>query len=140
MTIFGISLATMLLFGFPFMVTLLGSLILYVYVYMPDIAPKLVVTMVQQVITGVTPPALVCVPMFILSASIITSGKSAGRLIQMIQSFVGHLPGGCRLRPMRAVRSSARFPDRRRRPWPPSAAPCARCCWRPDTKAPLPWG
>ena len=94
MTLFGISLASMLLIGFPFMVTLLGSLILYVYVYMPGIAPKLVTTMVQQVITGVTPPALVCVPMFILSASIITSGKSARRLIQMIKAFVGHLPGG----------------------------------------------
>jgi C4-dicarboxylate transporter DctM subunit len=94
MTLFGISLASMLLFGFPFMVTLLGSLILYVYVYMPDFAPKLVTTMVQQVITGVTPPALVCVPMFILSASIITSGTSAKRLIRMIQVFVGHLPGG----------------------------------------------
>ncbi|MCF8078658.1 MAG: TRAP transporter large permease [Desulfobacterales bacterium] len=94
MTLFSISLAAMLLFGFPFMVTLLGSLILYVYVYMPDFAPKLVTTMVQQVITGVTPPALVCVPMFILSASIITGGESAGRLIRMIKSFVGHLPGG----------------------------------------------
>jgi tripartite ATP-independent transporter DctM subunit len=94
MILFGISLATMLLLGFPFMVTLLGSLILYVYVYMPDLAPKLVTTMVQQVITGVTPPALVCVPMFILSASIITSGESAGRLIRMIKAFVGHLPGG----------------------------------------------
>jgi C4-dicarboxylate transporter DctM subunit len=94
MTLFGISLGSMLLFGFPFMVTLLGSLILYVYVYMPDFAPKLMTTMVQQVITGVTPPALVCVPMFILSASIITSGESAGRLIKMIKTFVGHLPGG----------------------------------------------
>lgn len=94
MTLFGISLTTMLLFGFPFMVTLLGSLILYIYVYMPDFAPKLMITMVQQVITGVTPPALVCVPMFILSASIITSGESAGRLIRMIKTFVGHLPGG----------------------------------------------
>ncbi len=94
MPLFGISLAVMLLFGFPFMVTLLGALILYVYVYMPDFAPKLVTTMVQQVITGVTPPALVCVPMFILSASIITSGESANRLIQMIKAFVGHLPGG----------------------------------------------
>jgi len=94
MTLFGISLTTMLLFGFPFMVTLLGSLILYIYVYMPDFAPKLMVTMVQQVITGVTPPALVCVPMFILSASIITSGESAGRLIRMIKTFVGHMPGG----------------------------------------------
>jgi len=94
MTLFGISLATMLLFGFPFMVTLLGSLILYLVVYMPDFAPKMIITMVQQVITGITPSALVCVPMFILSASIITSGESAGRLIRMLKVFVGHLPGG----------------------------------------------
>ena len=94
MTLFGTSLAAMLLFGFSFMVTLLGSLILYVCIYMPDFAPKLIITMVQQLITGVTPSALVCVPMFILSASIITSGESAGRLIRMIKTFVGHLPGG----------------------------------------------
>jgi tripartite ATP-independent transporter DctM subunit len=94
MILFGISLATMLLFGFPFMVTLLGSLILYLIVYMPDFAPRMIITMVQQVITGVTPPALVCVPMFILSASIITSGESASRLIRMLKVFVGHLPGG----------------------------------------------
>ncbi|WP_024334146.1 TRAP transporter large permease [Desulfotignum balticum] len=94
MMMFGISLLIMLLLGFPFMVTLLGSLILYIAVYMPDFAPKMLVTMVQQVIAGVTPPALVCVPMFILSASIITSGESATRLIRMIKVFVGHLPGG----------------------------------------------
>jgi C4-dicarboxylate transporter, DctM subunit len=94
MTLFGISLATMLLFGFPFMVTLLGSLILYLIVYMPDFAPRMIIVMVQQVIAGVTPPALVCVPMFILSASIITSGESAGRLIRMLKVFVGHIPGG----------------------------------------------
>ena len=94
MTLFASSLISMLLFGFPFMVTLLGSLILYIYVYMPDLAPRLMMTMVQQVITGLTPPALVCVPMFILAASLVTSGESAGRLIRMIKTFVGHLPGG----------------------------------------------
>jgi len=94
MMMFGLSLLIMLLLGFPFMVTLLGSLILYIAVYMPDFAPRMLVTMVQQVIAGVTPPALVCVPMFILSASIITSGESAARLIRMIKVFVGHLPGG----------------------------------------------
>jgi C4-dicarboxylate transporter, DctM subunit len=94
MMLFGISLLIMLLLGFPFMVTLLGSLILYIAVYMPEFAPRMMVTMVQQVIAGVTPPALVCVPMFILSASIITSGESATRLIRMIKVFVGHLPGG----------------------------------------------
>jgi tripartite ATP-independent transporter DctM subunit len=61
---------------------------------MPDIATRMVSVMVQQVIAGVTAPALVCVPMFILSAAIITSGESAGRLIRMLKVFVGHLPGG----------------------------------------------
>jgi len=94
MIVFTISLIVMLLLGFPFMVTLLGSLILYIFIYMPDIAPRIMMTMVQQVMSGITPPALVCVPMFILSASIITSGKSAAKLIDMIKAFVGHLPGG----------------------------------------------
>ena len=94
MTLLVTSLISMLLFGFPFMVTLLGSLILYIYIYMPDFAPRLMMTMVQQVITGLTPPALVCVPMFILAASLVTSGQSAGRMIRMIKTFVGHLPGG----------------------------------------------
>jgi len=92
--IFGLTLVAMLLFGFPFMVTLLGSIILYIFIYMPEIAPKMLLVMVQQVLTGVTVPALVCVPMFILAADIITSGESADRLIRMIKVFVGHLPGG----------------------------------------------
>lgn len=91
MTLFGISMVTMLLFGFPFMVVLLGSLILYITVYMPGFN---FLVLVQQILTGVTPSALVCVPMFILAANIITSGKSAEKLIEMVKSFVGHIPGG----------------------------------------------
>jgi len=91
MTLFGISMVTMLLLGFPFMVVLLGSLILYITVYMPGFNFQV---LVQQILTGVTPPALVCVPMFILAANIITSGKSAEKLIEMVKSFVGHIPGG----------------------------------------------
>lgn len=94
MRLFGVSLAAMLLFGFPFMVTLLGSLILYLMIYMPDMLGVMIPAMVQQILAGVSQPALVCVPMFILSASIITTGQSAGRLIRMLQVFVGHLPGG----------------------------------------------
>ncbi len=84
-------MVTMLLFGFPFMVVLLGSLILYITVYMPGFN---FLVLVQQILTGVTPSALVCVPMFILAANIITSGKSAEKLIEMVKSFVGHIPGG----------------------------------------------
>jgi len=94
MKLFGLSLAAMLLFGFPFMVTLLGSILLYLAIYMPDMASTMIVAVVQQALTGITQPALVCVPMFILSAAIITSGESADRLIAMVKMFVGHLPGG----------------------------------------------
>ncbi len=94
MVLFGINLASMLLIGFPFMIILLASLIIYVVLNMPEMAPKMMLILVQQVITGISPPALVCVPMFILSASIVTSGESASRLIRMMQTFVGHLPGG----------------------------------------------
>lgn len=91
MTLFGISMVVMLLFGFPFMIVLLASLMLYIFVYMPGFN---FVVLVQQISTGITPPALVCVPMFILAANIITSGKSAEKLINMVKSFVGHIPGG----------------------------------------------
>jgi len=91
MTLFAFSMISMLLLGFPFMVVLLGSLILYILVYMPFMDPSV---LVQQILTGVTPAALVCVPMFILSANLITSGHSAQKLIRMVQAFVGHLPGG----------------------------------------------
>lgn len=54
----------------------------------------MIIAMIQQIVSGISQPALVCVPMFILSATIITSGESAGRLIRMLKVFVGHLPGG----------------------------------------------
>lgn len=91
MTFMWISMVAMLLLGFPFMVTILGPLIAHISVHMPTL--KMTV-LVQQVLTGLTPPSLVCVPMFILAASIITSGKAARRLINMVRSFVGHVPGG----------------------------------------------
>jgi len=91
MIVMVISLIIMMLFGFPFMITILGSLSLYLHLYMPTFHFDVII---QQIITGISPPGLVCVPMFILGANIITSGKSAGRLINMIKVFMGHIPGG----------------------------------------------
>ncbi|MDW7650994.1 MAG: TRAP transporter large permease subunit, partial [Bacillota bacterium] len=86
-----ISMVTKMLLGFPFMVVILGSLMLYMFVHLPGFNMNV---LVQQVLSGVTPPALVAVPMFILAASIITSGQAAKRLINMVRTFVGHIPGG----------------------------------------------
>jgi len=73
------------------MVILLGSVLLYFYIHLPGFNMNVVV---QQLISGISPPALVAVPMFILAAEIITSGQSSKKLIRMIKSFVGHIPGG----------------------------------------------
>ena len=86
-----LSMVTKLLLGFPFMLLILGSLALYLHLYMPAFN---MIVIVQQVRTGIMPPALVAVPMFILGAAIITSGDAARNLINMVKTFVGHIPGG----------------------------------------------
>ncbi|MFW6274534.1 MAG: TRAP transporter large permease [Spirochaetota bacterium] len=91
MTLLWVSMISMLLLGFPFMVVILGSLLLHINLAFPAFN---FTVLVQQIINGMTPPALVCVPMFILGANIITSGQAAPRLINMVKSFVGHIPGG----------------------------------------------
>jgi len=87
----GIGMVVMLLLGFPFMVVLLAPLLAHMHLTMPFVNLNIVV---QQVLTGITPPALVAVPMFILGANIITSGQAARRLIDLVKTFVGHIPGG----------------------------------------------
>ncbi|MFW6139149.1 MAG: TRAP transporter large permease subunit, partial [Spirochaetota bacterium] len=82
---------SLLFLGFPFMVIILLAVIVFVYFKIPGFDMSV---LVQQVITGITPPALVCVPLFIFAASIITSGQAARRLIRMIKSYIGHIPGG----------------------------------------------
>ncbi|MFO7780526.1 MAG: TRAP transporter large permease [Spirochaetia bacterium] len=91
MTLMWVSMVVMLLMGFPFMVLILGSLMLQLEVNMPMFNMNVIV---QQVLTGLTPPALQAVPMFILGAAILTSGKAARRLINMVRVLVGHIPGG----------------------------------------------
>lgn len=92
MTILWVSMVVMLLMGFPFMVLILGSLLLHVEIAMPSFNFSNV--LVQQVLTGLTPPSLQAVPMFILGAGILTSGQAARRLIDMVRVMVGHVPGG----------------------------------------------
>lgn len=91
MLFLAMSMIVKLLLGFPFMLLILGSLVLYLMIYMPHFN---MIVVIQQVRTGIMPPALVAVPMFILGASIITTGDAASKLINMVKAFVGHIPGG----------------------------------------------
>lgn len=92
MGLVSIVMVAMLLLGFPFMVVILAPLLAYFKLAMPPHLDLSVI--IQQIITGFTPPALVSVPMFILGANILTSGKAAKRLINMMKTSMGHIPGG----------------------------------------------
>lgn len=85
------ALVTLLIAGFPMMVPLLAATLIAFFFYLDGVNNTIII---QQMIGGVTSPALVAVPMFMFAADIITMGHSANRLVDFIQSFVGHIRGG----------------------------------------------
>nr|WP_163501578.1 TRAP transporter large permease [Halomonas socia] len=82
----------LLLLGFPMMIPLVTAA--FVGFYMTFGGTGQMETLIQQMLGGIRPTALIAVPMFILAADIMTRGQSAHRLIDMVMSFVGHVKGG----------------------------------------------
>jgi tripartite ATP-independent transporter DctM subunit len=82
----------LLLIGFPMKVPLTAAALGVLWIYYPgDVSPAIII---QQWIGGITPAALIAVPMFILAADIMTRGQAADRMLDMVSSFVGHVRGG----------------------------------------------
>lgn len=80
----------LLLLSFPMVVPLaIGALI--GMLHFSSVDPQV---LIQQVVTGISPNALIAVPMFILAADIMTRGHTAQNLLGLIQAFVGHMRGG----------------------------------------------
>jgi tripartite ATP-independent transporter DctM subunit len=90
LAIVGLMLALLLL-GYPMKVPLMAAALLAVLVFFPGAAPE---TLVQQMIGGVQPSALIAVPMFIFAAEIMTRGQAADRLLALVMGCVGHVRGG----------------------------------------------
>ncbi|KKD60092.1 C4-dicarboxylate ABC transporter permease [Grimontia sp. AD028] len=86
-----VSVMIVLLFlSFPMVVPLaIGALIGLLHFSLVD--PEV---LIQQMVTGISPNALIAVPMFIFAADIMTRGHTANNLLGLIQAFVGHLKGG----------------------------------------------
>ncbi|WP_244154255.1 TRAP transporter large permease subunit [Desulfospira joergensenii] len=83
----------LLLLGFPMKIPLIAGATLGVYLlYEGDLSQTQF--MIQQMMAGIRPAALIAVPMFILSADIMTRGKSAEKLIDLVMAFVRHIKGG----------------------------------------------
>ena len=87
-----LGLMLLLLFlGYPMKVPLISAALLAVLVWFPGADAT---TLIQQMIGGVQPAALIAVPMFILAAEIMTKGQAANRLLDLVMRFVGHVRGG----------------------------------------------
>lgn len=87
-------LATMLILlflGFPMKVPLITATLVALVLYFPSVDPEVII---QQMIGGVKPAALIAVPMFIFAADIMTQGHAANRLLDLVVTFVGHKRGG----------------------------------------------
>src|SRR6056297_1710643 len=91
LTIFSIMIVLLLL-GFPMMIPLIVGAFVGFFSLFGGLSQM--ETMIQQMMAGIRPASLIAVPMFIFAADIMTRGQSAGRLIDMVMSFVGHLRGG----------------------------------------------
>ncbi|WP_372868086.1 TRAP transporter large permease subunit, partial [Pseudomonas sp.] len=82
-----IIMLVLLLAGFPMMTTLLAAAAAG-FLFFFQMGPEFII---QQMIAGIRPSALVAVPMFILAADIITRGATANRLLDVAMAFVGHI-------------------------------------------------
>lgn len=77
--------------GAPLMLGLLLGPLAVLTVYMPDIDPM---WLAQQISGGVEVFSLLAVPMFIFGADIMSMGHTSNRLLDLVNTFVGHIKGG----------------------------------------------
>ncbi|SFH60428.1 TRAP transporter large permease [Modicisalibacter xianhensis] len=81
----------LLLLGLPMLVPLLAGAFAILLSGYSFLKPELAI---QQMIGGLQPVVLTAVPMFILAADIMLKGSTAQRMLDVIESFVGHWKGG----------------------------------------------
>ncbi|MBK1726558.1 TRAP transporter large permease [Halorhodospira neutriphila] len=85
------AMAVLLLLGFPLKVPLLVGALLVLLLELPFLAPD---ALIRQMITGVQPVVLSAVPMFILAADLMSRGRTAQTLLDLVSATLGHLRGG----------------------------------------------
>jgi tripartite ATP-independent transporter DctM subunit len=91
LTLIIVAMIVLLLLGFPMMVPLLVASLMFLFLVL-DMSN--VGLLMGQMISGVQSWALAAVPLFIFAAELMTRGHTANRLLDLVQSFVGHLRGG----------------------------------------------
>ncbi|MBR9851916.1 MAG: TRAP transporter large permease [Rhodobacteraceae bacterium] len=88
--------------------TLVVAMVVLLFLSYPMVVPLAVATLIglvhfsqsdtgviiQQMVTGISPNALIAVPMFIFAAEIMARGHTANNLLGLIEAFVGHRRAG----------------------------------------------
>lgn len=92
LVLLAIAMFVLLFAGFPLMLTLIVPALLAIIYFLPSVS--VTNTVVGQMIIGIRPLTLVCIPMFIFAAELMTKGKTATRLVDFVKAWVGHIPGG----------------------------------------------
>ncbi len=87
-----IPLAILFILNFPMYIAMIVAPLAVVITYFPNLDPLLAT---QQLIAGgVSPMVLLSVPMFIFAADIMSVGQTSNRLLDFVDTFVGHIHGG----------------------------------------------
>jgi len=86
------TMVVLLLLGFPIVIPLLAATLAGFYLLFEGFDNSFFI--IQRMVAGIKPASLIAVPMFILAANIMTKGRSATRLIDMVMSFIQHYKGG----------------------------------------------
>ena len=102
-------MAALLLLGFPMMIPLIAGALVGVVQLFGDVDKA--EFMIQQMLGGIRPASLIAVPMFMLSADIMTRGHSADRLIDLVMAFVRHIKGGLAVSTSTPVHYSVQYLD-----------------------------
>lgn len=84
-------MAVLFILNFPMYIAMIVAPLAVIINYFPNLNPLLAT---QQLIAGVSPIVLLAVPMFIFAADIMSAGQTSNRLLDFIDTFVGHIHGG----------------------------------------------
>lgn len=84
-------MAVLFIFNFPMYIAMILAPLAVIINYFPNLNPLLAT---QQLIAGVSPIVLLAVPMFIFAADIMSAGQTSNRLLDFVDTFVGHIHGG----------------------------------------------
>lgn len=86
-----ILMAILFMLDFPMYISLIVAPLAILVIFYPNVNPFIIT---QQLIAGISTQVLLAVPMFIFAADIMSVGTTANRLLDFVDTIIGHIHGG----------------------------------------------